>query len=86
MIFIGCAKNHARDCYFMYNPNTGYVIETRDIFWLHHMYYGKPEARDKAIVYPQAVLLFEPEDRETMEGVKLNASEPKVKSKDNETE
>ena len=36
MIFIGYAKNHAGDCYCMYNPTTGYVTETKDITWLHH--------------------------------------------------
>ena len=38
MIIIGYAKNHARDCYCMYNPNTRYVKEMSDITWLHHMY------------------------------------------------
>ena len=42
MVFIGDAKNHAGDCYHMYNLNTGYMTETRDITWLHHMYYCKP--------------------------------------------
>ena len=51
MIFIGYAKNHARDCYCMYNPNTGYMTEARVIIWLHCMYYGKSEARDEVIVY-----------------------------------
>ena len=37
MVFISYAKNHAGDCYHMYNPNTGYVIKTKGITWLHHM-------------------------------------------------
>ena len=53
MIYIDCAKNHAGDCYCMYNPNTGYVTEIRDITWLHGMYCGKPEATDEVTVYPQ---------------------------------
>ena len=86
MIFIGYAKNHARNCYCMYNPNTRYVTEMREIMWLHHMYYGKPEARDKVVVYLQAALPFEPSDAEAMEGVTLNAFEPKGESKDNKKE
>ena len=86
MIFVSYAKNHAGGCYNMYNPNTGYVTEMRDIIWLHCMYYGKPEARNEVLVYPQVALPFEPEDAEAMEGVMLNASEPKAKSKDNEEE
>ena len=78
MIFIDYAKNHAGDHYCMYNPNPGHVTETRDITWLHHMYYGKPEARDKVVVYSQVALPFEPEDAEARVGVMLNTSEPKV--------
>ena len=53
LIFIGYAKNHAGDCYHMYIPTTGYMIETRDITWLRFMYCGKPEARDEVVVYLQ---------------------------------
>ena len=48
------------------------------------MYYSKQEARDKVVVYPQVILPFELEDAEAREGVKSNASELKVESKDNE--
>ena len=70
----------------MYNPNTGYVTKARDITWLHHMYYDKTEARNEITVYPKVALPFEPEDAETREGVTLNASEPKARSKDDEKE
>ena len=66
----------------MYNPNTRCVTEMRDITWLHCMYFGKPDARDEVVVYPQVALPFEPEDAKTREGVMLNASESKVKSKE----
>ena len=52
MIFISYVKNHAGYCYHIYNCNTVYVIEMRDSIWLHHMYYGKPEARDEIVEYP----------------------------------
>ena len=86
MIFVHYAKNDARDCYCMYNSDTGYVTEMQDIKWLHHMQYSKPEATDEIIVYPQLALLFEPNDAEAREGVTLNASEPIVESKDNKEE
>ena len=66
MIFIGYVKNHAGDCYHMYNPTTGYVTETRNIMWLHHMYYGKPKARDEVIVYLQVALTFKLEVAEEL--------------------
>ena len=86
MIFIGYAKNHAGNCYHMYIPTTGYMTEIRDIMWLHCMYYGKPEASDEVVMYPQVALPFKLEDAEAEESVKLNASEPKIESKDNEKE
>ena len=86
MIFIGYAKNHARDCYHMYNPNTGNVKEMRDIMWLNCIYNGMPEFIDEVTVHPQLTLPFKPEDAEAREGVMMNASEPKVKSKDDKKE
>ena len=85
-IFISYAKNYTRACNFMLNPNTEYVTETRDIMWLHCMYYSKPEARNEVMVYIQIALSFELEDTAMREDVKLNASEPQFKSKDDEKE
>ena len=82
VIFISYAKNHTRNCYHVYNPNARYMTEMRDIRWLHHMHYGKSEARGEVIVYPQVALPFKPEDAEARDCVMLNASELKVKSKD----
>ena len=79
-------KYCAGDDYCTYNPNKGYVTETRDITWLYPMSYGRPGARDKIVVYLQVALPFELEDAEAREGVMLNASEPKVKSKNEEKE
>ena len=84
MIYIGSAKNHSEDCYPMYNPATGYVTETRDIIWLHHMYNGETEASDEVVVYPQVAIPLELEDAESREGVMTNASESKIGSKDEE--
>ena len=54
--------------------------------WLHHMYYGKPEAQDEVVVYPQVALPFEHEDAEARDGVMLNASEPNDESIDDQKE
>ena len=86
MIFISYAKTHARNCYHMYNLTTGYVTETRDIKWLHHMYHCKPEARDEVVVYLQVAYPFKFEDAEKKEGVMSNASESKIESKDDKKE
>ena len=85
-IFIGNAKNHTGDCYRMDKPNIRYVTETRDIMWLHCMYYCKPEAKDEFVVYLQLALPFEPDDAEAREGLTLNASEPKTESKGDKKE
>ena len=49
MMFIGYAKNHARNCYHMFNPNTGYITETRNII---------------CTTASQIALPFEPDDGE----------------------
>ena len=33
MVFMGYADDHAGDVYRMYNPETGRVVETRDVTW-----------------------------------------------------
>jgi len=33
------AKDHAGDCYRMFNPVTNGIHETRDVIWLHRMYF-----------------------------------------------
>ena len=50
------------------------------------MYYGKPKARDEVVEYPHVTLPFELEDAEARQGVRLNASEPKIESNDDEIE
>ena len=57
------------------------MTKTRDITWLHCIYYGKPEARDEVVVFPQVALPFESDDAEEREHVTLNASEPKANLK-----
>ena len=41
-VFVGYSTDHARDCYDMWNPETGKVYQTHDVIWLRHMYYSKP--------------------------------------------
>ena len=38
-MMIGYALDHGGDCFRMYNPVTSGVHETRDVIWLHRMYY-----------------------------------------------
>jgi hypothetical protein len=43
-MFVDYAEHHAGDCYEMWDPKTARVHKTRDITWLHHMFYQKPMA------------------------------------------
>jgi len=43
MVFVGYADDHQDDCYRMWNPTTGRVVETRDIIWLCRMFYPKTD-------------------------------------------
>ena len=42
-MFVGYALNHDGDCYRMYDPLTKRVHVTRDIKWLHRMYFNSDE-------------------------------------------
>ena len=64
MMFVGYAKNHSGDCYQMYNPETELISETRDVMWLHQMYYKKPQEEDDVVLRPYVVLPLEVEDAE----------------------
>ena len=53
-VFVGYANNHEGICYRMWNPLKNSVHETRDVVWLHQMYFEKPnteEERLEPIVY-----------------------------------
>ena len=40
MIFVGFASNHKNDCYWMFDLETSYVHNTRDVIWLACMCYS----------------------------------------------
>ena len=40
-IFVGYALNHPVGCYCMYDPVTHRVHQSRDVVWLHRMFYEK---------------------------------------------
>ena len=40
-IFVGYALNHPEGCYRMYDPVTHRVRQSRDVVWLHRMFYEK---------------------------------------------
>lgn len=39
IVMIGYALDHAGDCYWMWDPATKGVHESRDVIWLNHMLY-----------------------------------------------
>ena len=40
-IFVGYAENHPEGCYRMYDPAMHRVCQSRDVVWLHRMFYEK---------------------------------------------
>ena len=50
MVFVGYAENHSWDCYRMWNPKTSKITETRDVIWLHRMYYQSDVDDDVAMM------------------------------------
>ena len=60
--FIGHAKNHAGDCYRMYDPETGGVHTSRDVIWLKRMYWPKPKGAHESMM-----IRSEPTELEVLE-------------------
>ena len=54
-MFIEYVNNHTGDCYRMYNPNTGRVMETRDVIFLHRMFY-QDKCGENAMEHPQIIV------------------------------
>ena len=52
MVFVGYSDNHSYDCYRMWNPKTSKITETRDVIWLHRMYY-QVDLDDETAMVPE---------------------------------
>ena len=52
MVFVGYAENHSWDCCRMWNPKTNKITETRDVIWLHRMYY-QADFNDETAMLPE---------------------------------
>jgi hypothetical protein len=52
MVFVGYSDNHSWDCYRMWNPKTNKITETRDVIWLHRMYY-QVDVDDETAMVPE---------------------------------
>ena len=50
MVFEGYAENHSGNCYRMWNPASCKVTESRDVLWLHRMYYQDNVTPDMAML------------------------------------
>mmetsp|Transcript_18815 Transcript_18815/g.23344 ORF Transcript_18815/g.23344 Transcript_18815/m.23344 type:complete len:1201 (+) Transcript_18815:436-4038(+) len=49
-MMIGYADNHDGDVYQMLNPKTERVVVTRDVIWLHRMFYSKSKSISEEIL------------------------------------
>ena len=56
-MMIGYALDHGGDCYRMFNPTTSGVHETRDVIWLHRMYYPPTTPVPEPCIAPAVDLL-----------------------------
>ena len=48
-MFVGYQDNHPGDCYRMWYPTTNKILITRDLIWLHRMYFKKRVPKIKMI-------------------------------------
>ena len=67
-VIIGYSSDHERNCYRMWNPETGRVVLSRDVTFLHHMYFEKENAdatKQEPVVFipiKNSTMIIEPED------------------------
>ena len=54
-MFVGYTKQHAGDCYRMLNLNTFGIHESRDIIWLHRMYFAPSQPALEHAIAPAVV-------------------------------
>ena len=53
-MMIGYADDHDGDLYQMMNPNKERVTETRDVIWLHRMFFSKPKLSTEETVMSES--------------------------------
>ena len=51
-MFVGYAENHDRDCYEMWHKATNRCLKTRDVVFLHRMYYQKETVTNELTIEP----------------------------------
>ena len=54
-MFIGYTGNYIGDCYRIWSPNTGRVSETRDVIFLHRMFY-QDKCKENVKSYPEIII------------------------------
>ena len=51
-MFVGYARDHPGDCYWMFDPKTSRVQETPDVTWLRRLFYTSPPNPRKLVTTP----------------------------------
>ena len=77
-MLVGYALKHAGDCYEMLNLSTKRIMVTRDVIWLHRMYFPKPVKSPEFNV--------EPVIEEVAEQVRVGEGNTAEAAESNETE
>jgi hypothetical protein len=57
-MFVGYAKEHAGDCYEMWNPVMGHNHVTRDIIWLRRMFYAPAPTTFPLVSYDHVAVVI----------------------------
>ena len=57
--FAGYPDDHPADCYRMWDPKMGRVHQTRDVVWLHRMYFPK-KSKEVIEIAPGELMMPEP--------------------------
>jgi hypothetical protein len=81
-MMVGYALNHDGDCYRMWDPKTARVHETRDVTWLHRMFFQQEVPATDMAMEPIAFAAPVPEDRKGVGTDEKSDTEDAIKDDD----
>ena len=64
-IFVGYAENHSKNCYRIWCKKSNKYYLTRDIVFLHRMYYEKPQRRNEIATDSLKIIIIEDDCTDT---------------------
>ncbi len=71
-MMVGYSSDHAGDCYQMWDPVTGGIHDTRDVTWMHRMYFER-QASLGIVIPPMVIQGIDETSTKSGEGINEDA-------------